>query len=121
MAATKSNTTLFSAQSLTAGGGNQTSSVGTLTGGYGAELYLRLTNGATGPTVAAQVQIEVSPDNSSWFDFGAALTGLTSNNGVIEWTVEIPIGVQYVRLVAGSNTGGSTVTVDAVCTNVTGV
>ena len=99
MASTKAVTAVWNAQTLTAGAGDTTSSVITLDDGYGAGLHIKLTNGATGPTVAAQVQIQVSADNVEYYNFGPALVGSTSNNGVVSWGgVEIPIGVEYLRL-----------------------
>lgn len=119
MATTKVRTEIWGSKTLTADAGDTTSSSVNLTDGYGASLNIRLTNGGTGPTVAAQVQIEVSADNSGWFDFGGPLVGSTGNSAVSEWGgIEIPIGVQYIRLVAGSNTGEN-VTVDADISEVT--
>lgn len=120
MATTKANTSLHSSTSLTAGGGDTTSSSVNLTDGYGAEIQIRLTNGGTGPTIAAQVQIEVSPDNSSWYSFGGAFQGGTDSSGAYETSVTIPTAIQYVRTVSGSNTG-QTVTLDAVVTEITAV
>lgn len=119
MASTKAVIAIWSGQTLTAGAGDTTSSVVTLDDGYGAALHVKLTNGATGPTVAAQVQIQVSADNSEWYNFGPVLKGVTSNNGVAQWGgIEIPMGVEYLRLVAGSNTAQN-VTVDADISEVT--
>ena len=119
MASTKTRTAIWTAQTLTAGAGNTTSSAVDLADGYGAALNIRLTNGATGPAIAAQVQIEVSNDNTEWFDFGGPLVGGTVNSEVVEWGgIEIPIGIKYIRLVAGSNTGQN-VTVDADISEVT--
>ena len=106
MASTKVVTVLADNVTLTAGAGNTTSSVATLDDGYGAALHIKLTNGATGPTVAASVQIQVSADNSEYYNFGGAFTGSTTNSAVVSWGgVEIPIGVEYLRIVSGSNTG----------------
>ena len=113
MAATKTRTSIWASQSLTAGAGDTTSSAVTMTTGYGAALNIKLTNGATGPTIAAQVQIRVSNDNTTYWNFGGPLLGKTANSGVQEWGgIPIPAGVQYLKLVAGSNTGQA-VTVDA--------
>lgn len=67
MAATKVVTVLDNNTTLTAGGADHDSDVWTLDDGYGALLDIKITNGATGPTVAAQAQIYVSPDNSNWY------------------------------------------------------
>ena len=121
MASTKVRTEIWASQTLTAGAGATTSAAVDLADGYGAALNIRLTNGATGPTVAAQVRIEVSADNSGWFDFGGALVGGKANDGIYEWGgIEIPVGVKYLRLVAGSNTDED-VDVDADIVEVTAV
>lgn len=121
MATTKAVTAIWSGQTLTAGAADTTATAVTLDDGYGAALHIKLTNGATGPTVAAEVQIQVSADNSEWYDFGGALVGTTNNSDVVSWGgIEIPIGVEYLRLVAGSNTGQD-VTVDADLSEVSAV
>lgn len=120
MASIKTKTTIHNAVTLTAGAANNTSSSVSLTTGYGAVVNIKLTNGATGPTVAAQSQVQISQDDSKWFDFGGALVGDTANSAVRSWSVDIPIGAQYVRTVSGSNTGQN-VTIDVDVSNVTGI
>lgn len=120
MATTKTRTSIWSAQTLTAGAANTTSSAVDISTGYGAALTIKLTNGATGPTVPAQVQVEVSNDNSGFMKFGGPLVATTTNSDVSSWGVEIPIGYKYVRLVAGSNTAQN-VTADADISNVTAI
>jgi len=105
MASTKITTVHFNNVTLTAAADDQTSTPQDLTDGYGGVASIRLTNGATGPTIPAQVQIAVSPDNSNYYDYGGPLVGSTANNAVVEWVVDIPIGVYYLQFVAGSNTG----------------
>lgn len=91
---------------MTAAAGDVTSSVVTMDTHYGASISCKLTNGATGPTVAGQVQIQVSQDNTEWYDFGGPLIGDTPNSAVVSWGgIEIPIGVEFLRVVTGSNTG----------------
>jgi hypothetical protein len=120
MATTKAVTAMENGLTLTAGAGDDTGTAVTLDDGYGAQISLKLTNGATGPTVAAQIQIQVSQDNSEWYSFGGPLVGNTDNSGVSSWSVEIPIGVEYVRTVQGSNTGQN-VTCDIDLSEVTAV
>ena len=104
MATTKVVTAIFQATSVAASGTTTTAAV-TIDDGYGAALGIKITNGATGPTVAGQCQIEVSQDNSEWFNFGGPLVGALGNNVITSWGgVDIPIGVEYLRLTAGSNT-----------------
>lgn len=120
MGTTKARTSIWSSQVLTAGGGDTTSAAVDLTDGYGGVLSVRLANGATGPTDPARVQVEVSHDNTAWYDYGSPLVGGTDNDGIYEWCVPLDIGVQYLRLVAGSNTEQD-VTVDAEVTEVTAI
>lgn len=125
MAITKSRTSIWSGTTLTAGAGNTTSSVIDLSGSYGAQIDIKLTNGATGPTVAAQVQVVVANDYNAGSptlltNFGGAFIGSTTNSAVSYCSVEIPIGVAAIELIAGSNTGQN-VTVDADVSKVTAV
>lgn len=105
MATTKVVTVLDDSVTLTNSAADHTSDVWTLDDGYGSVLYIKFTNGATGPTVAASAQIWFSPDNSNWYQFGGRISGNTTNNGVESWSIEVPIGVEYVKVVSGSNTG----------------
>jgi len=105
MASTLVTTVLDNNVTLTAGAADHDSSVWTKNTGYGGSLFLKCTNGATGPTVAAQSQVWGSPDNSNWYKIGGAI-GWTLGNGVISsLTVPIPATVGYVKVVSGSNTG----------------
>ena len=122
MAATKARTSIWSAQTLTAGAANTTSSAVDLSAGYGAQVDIQLTNGATGPTVPAQVQVQVATDTGGtlFVNFGGPLVGSTGNGAVSSWSVQLPVGVNRLRLVAGSNTVQN-VTVDADVSNVTAI
>ena len=125
MASTKSRTSLWSSQTLTAGSGDTTSSVIDLSSGYGAQVDITLTNGGTGPTVAAQCQVWVANDYNAgsptlFTKFGGALQGGTTNSGVYYFSVELPLAVAAMKLVAGSNTGQD-VTINADISNVTAI
>ncbi len=120
MASTKVVTAIWNGQTLTAGAGDVTSSAVDLTDGYGATIGIKITNGGTGPTIAAQVQVQFSQDNSEWYDLGGPIKGTTGNSEVVSWPVTIDIGMEYVRLVGGSNTGQN-VTVEADISEVTAV
>ena len=120
MATTKVVTVHFNNVTLTAGAGDQTSATQDLLDGYGGCAFIRLTNGATGPTVAAQVQIQTDPTTPAGYDYGGALVGSTANNAVREWVIDIPIGVSYIAFVAGGNTDQN-VTCRAEVTEVTAV
>jgi hypothetical protein len=106
MATTKAVTVIYNNVTLTASNADTVSSSIDLADGYGASLFVKITNGATGPTVPAQFIIETSADNSNFYQLGGALVANTTNNGVYSWgALEIPMGVKYLRLTAGSNTG----------------
>ena len=105
MASTKVVTVLDNNVVLTAAAADTTSGTWTIDDGYGAELYIKVTNGATGPTVAAQAQIWCSPDNSNFYKFGGALVSTLGNAIITSWAINIPIGVEYLYVVHGSNTG----------------
>lgn len=121
-APTKSRTSIWSSQTLTAGGGNTTSSSVNLTTVFEANIDIKLTNGSTGPTVPAQVQPQVANDSAGtlWVNYGGALVSTSANSDIQYFSVTIPIGVAAVRLVAGSNTGQN-VTVDADISTVTAI
>ena len=120
MATTKAITAMETGLTLTAGTGDDTGASVTLDTGYGAQIGLKITNGGTGPTLPGQIQIQTSQDNSRWFDFGLPLVGSTANSAVESVSRSIPIGVEYVRTVQGSNTGQD-VTVDIDLSQVTAV
>lgn len=74
-------------------------------------MTLKVTNGATGPTVGCDARIEVSNDNSDWWEVFRATAGV-ANSGVYIWLVDLPDSILYSRTVFGGNTGQS-VTVEA--------
>ena len=121
MALTKSRTSLYSGQTLTAGAADTTSSTIDLTAAYETQVNIKITNGATGPTIPAQVKIQVAADAAGtlFVDF-ATLVSNTGNNVVTPWSVTIPIAVGAFRLVSGSNTAQN-VTLDADYSRVTGI
>ena len=105
MSVQSSVTNVWSSQSLTAGAGNTTSSATSVGSGYGTVAIGNITNGGTGPTVAAQVQAQVSIDGTNYDNYGGPIVGLTSNNGVQPLYWQFPKEVQKIQFVAGSNTG----------------
>lgn len=104
MASTKVVTVLVDNVAVVVGTPN-TSSTWDLVDGYGGQLHIKITNGATGPTIAAQSQIWASPDSSNWYMFGGALVSTLGNAIVTSWSIPIPIGVKFLNVITGSNTG----------------
>ena len=105
MATTKANTVVLDDVAMVAGAGNVTTDGPDLDDGYGGLAYVKLTNGGTGPTVAANVQLQVSGDNANWYNLGGALQGSVTASAIRQWVVDIPIGALYIQVVTGSNTG----------------
>ena len=89
---------------LTAGAADHDSDVWEQEKYVSVYCLIKITNGATGPTVAAQAQIQVSYDGTNYYNYGGALTGNTDNNGVESWVVHVPPCFRYVKVVSGSNT-----------------
>jgi len=122
MATTKAVTAIFSSETFTAGSAHADSSVVTLDDGYGASLHVKITNGATGPTVALTLQIWVSADNSEWYKFGGELSGTTTNSDIVSWGgIEIPAGVEYLKIAPATTNTGQNVTVDADISEITAI
>ena len=105
MATSKTVSVIHNNITMTAAAGDVTSDPWDLQDGYGGVLNVKLTNGATGPTVAGQVQIQCSPDDSNYYNYGGPLVGSTTNSAVRSFTINVPVGVKYVKVVSGSNTG----------------
>ncbi len=122
MATTKAFTAIFNGETFTAGSDHADSSVITLDDGYGASLHIKITNGGTGPTVALSLQIWVSGDNSEFYKFGGELQSDTDNSGEYSWGgIEIPMGVEYLKIAPATTNTGEDVTVDADISEVTAV
>lgn len=121
MPATKAIDVLDNDVTLTAGAGDHTSTAtSNLTTAYGATLHVKITNGATGPTVAAQSQVWAGPDNSHFYKLGGPLIATLGNSVITSWSIPIPIGVQYVNTISGSNTTQN-VTIRVEVSKVTGI
>ena len=110
MAATKSASTIQASASNSAGG-TTTSSTLDLSDDYGAGIMVKLTNGATGPTVGCTATVNVSSDGATWKYFQAA-TGGTASNGVYSFAFDLPAWVMQAQVVFTGNTGQA-VTVEA--------
>ncbi len=121
MATSKSTVVKFDDLVLAAGGPDQTTTSVDLTQGHGAVANMKLANGGTPPTIPAQIQLQLSANNTDWFDFGGPLVGDLVANGGGSWAaVEIPPAARYARFVAGSNTAQA-VTARASIDNITAV
>jgi len=107
MTAGLQSATLLNAKVITGGGADFTSGAVDLAGKYGAVVGGKILNGSSGPTVAGQIQIEVSydADGTTYFNCGGAIVGGTGNNEAVHFgPIELPMGITKVRAVCGSNT-----------------
>ena len=111
MAVTKTARALQGSTSNSAGG-TTTGSGFDLTTVLGMEALGIITNGATGPTIGCSFIIEISNDNTNWFEWYRGLAG-TDANGVYYFPVNIPAEVMHARTKFTGNTGQA-VTVQAV-------
>lgn len=107
---TKTLRTLQASASNTAGS-TTTGTALDLTTKFGGVATMKITNGGTGPTVACDAVLEVSGDNSTFYEYSRATAG-TSNSTSYTFVVEIPIGIMYLRSKFTGNTGQA-VTVEA--------
>ncbi len=107
MGSTKVVSILDNDVTLTAGDGplSHESGVWNLEDGYGGELVIKITNGGTGPTVAAEMQVQVSPDNSNWYNSGGVIKSTLGNGVVSSWPVPISAATKFVKVLSGANTG----------------
>ena len=103
MAATKTLRTIIAAATSNSAGSTTTGTVIDLTTKYGGFLTIKITNGGTGPTVAASAYIYVSGDNSN-FKLVTTLAATTTNSLAHEWGIEIPPSVMYLRVDVKDNT-----------------
>ena len=94
----------FDGLALTADASDVTSISVPLHASDGATAHIKLLNGATGPTLPAEVQVQVSPDDSLWISNGGPLKGGVTNNGAYTWPMDITTGAKFARFVVGSNT-----------------
>ncbi len=102
MAASKSNTVLQTSGTLTAGT-PITSSVVTLTTYDFATFVALVTNGATGPTLPAIVTIQISMDNTTFWNAYVFTAGITAST-TYTFVQDLPPGIQYMKVNFASNT-----------------
>ena len=117
MARTSAAVDVWTAQSNSAGA-TTTSASQDLRTVYDLRVGAEITNGGTGPTVAAYIYWEYSPDDTNWFFGGWLVFGDTANSAVVSDSKFIR-GLAYVRFVVTGNTGQS-VTAEVRYTKTTG-
>lgn len=106
--------TLWTSQTVTAGASDIYSPIIDLSNSMGGQVFVEVTNGATGPTVAPQVYLQGSSDGTNFGVYcafgvvgadGKLSTFPTTANKVTRQSVAIPHSIKYARIRAGSNTG----------------
>lgn len=118
MATTKTNAAIWSGTSQAAAASTTGSTID-MTNDYELALSARITNGGTGPTIPARIDVQVSHDNSVWFTYGTLVQGGTTSSGVYENSCTLT-GWNYARLYSTANTAQA-VTLDAAYTLTTAV
>jgi hypothetical protein len=103
MAVTKTLRTIITAATSNAASATTTGTAFNLTTAFGALLTAKITNGGTGPTIAASVKVYTSADNAN-FKLFQTVTGDTTASSVNEWAFDIPATVMYVRADVTGNT-----------------
>ena len=88
---------------LVAGAGDVTSDEWNK-GQGGGTAFIRITNGGTGPTVAGQVQVEVSWLGATWFKYETAFVAGVVLGVSYDKVIAFPVECSNVRFVCGSNT-----------------
>lgn len=115
MAVTKTLTELWSGETFTASSAHADSADVDLSAEDSATVAIKITNGATGPTVPLGLAVWWSGDDSTYYRLNPPVIGLTANNGVQHATVPIPRDAKFIRIVNYQTNTGQNVTVDADC------
>lgn len=110
---TKTLKTYLTAGTSNGAGATSTGTALNHTTAYGGLITAKITNGATGPTVAATVNVYVSGDNSNWKLWASALSTL-GNAIITEFTFFLPATAMYSRVDVTGNTVQA-VTCEAFC------
>lgn len=103
MAATKSLSTIIAAATSNAAAATTTGTAVDLTVAYGGLITGIITNGATGPTIAASAIVEVSGDNTNWKTL-YTVSGEVTANSVTSWSCSVEPGIMYARVRVTGNT-----------------
>lgn len=118
MASTHTSRTVLASTSNTAGSSTNGTEVDNSTK-YGGVLFAKVTNGATGPTVACDFVVYLGESTGTKREFSRQ-TASTSNNAVTEFAVEIPPGAMFVNVTFTGNTAQA-VTVEAMYQELTSI
>jgi hypothetical protein len=83
-----------------------------LTAVYGGVLTWKITNGGSAPTTIPNIVIQISHDNTNWYQFSPTFGGDLVASSVNSRSLPIPVGVMYIRSICTAGaTNGSTMEV----------
>lgn len=119
MAASKTKRTIIAAGTSNAPGTSTNGTELNLSAAYGAVVTARITNGATGPTVGADVVVYVGGATGEKREF-ARVTAPTTNSAVTDFVIEIPPAAMFVNVDVTGNTGQA-VTAEVFAHELTGI
>lgn len=128
MALTKTPVTIIAAGSSNAAGGTTRQAID-MRSVYGGLLTVKITNGATGPTIQAVANVLIAHNSGSTPAAGAAGAdwktlaswgGGTANNGVSEWSMVVDPAICHLEVEVTGNTGQA-VTCEAYITQLAGL
>ena len=108
MAVNKVSIDIWDGETLTADAADSTSDTVDISTAYGAKLFMYLENGATGPTLPAEIQVQErytkEDGNYVWVSCGGPLKAGVTNEGTYSWPMQFEDTTTAIRIVAGSNT-----------------
>lgn len=104
MASTHTKRTIIAAATSNSAGGTTSGTEWNNSTAYGGVINARITNGATGPTVGADVVVYTGSATGEKREFSRQ-TAPTGNSAVTDFAVEIPPGAMFVNVDVTGNTG----------------
>lgn len=104
MAATKTKRTLIPAATSNAAGATTNGTELNLSTAYGALINARITNGATGPTIAASVVVYTGSATGEKREYRRVTADL-GNNAVTDIPIDVPEDAMFVNVDITGNTG----------------
>lgn len=117
MSLTKTTVTIWDGQNLPAGNAQTTSASINTEAYHTAQVFMRLTNGATGPSTNTYMGVQIGAESGGSprppiGDFVCRLYCGTAANQTESLVVDVPMGAVYLQVYADGN-DGQAVTADA--------
>ena len=123
MAKTMTQATRVSGVTVASGAGTTTTTGVSVSDSYETLYTIWITTDTTnGPSTAAgSVQLQISPDNSNFADWGAPVRSYMTANSTRSVCVKVPMSATYARIVYVGNVGGGDLTYTVKETQVTSI